>query len=188
VSACDVVSDGPPGRPPFQTYFTTRFPEQENRPIWSGLRRALLEQCKLLDTASLENCKTDAEALAALQDVDKVVGSIVELFRWLDPNDGVLTRNNLDPLWKTLGAQLYGDLIQHCGKRASPGRPIERRDLAIRALELKSVDQPPTWTEIARKLCPCGKTRHDRTCADNIRRNVNRLKLVLQKHSIPIAG
>ena len=178
VLAPDKLSDG----------YALRFPVRENRPVWNALRNALLEQGKALYSMSPEPCKTAAEFEARAEEMRKAIQNVLELFRWLDPSDGVLTKQKVTVFTDGLSHESYADLIQHCDTRATPGRPIEHRDLAIRALELKSADRPPTWAEIAQKLCPCGKTQHDDTCAKNIRRNVNRLKLVLKKYSIPIAG
>src|ERR1700685_4681190 len=148
VSAPDSLSEG----------YAWRFPIRENRPVWNAVRNALLEECKILDRYSLEPCKTEAEANAQAEEMKKAAPNILELFSWLDPSDGVLTKQKVDFIKDGVSHESYADVIQHCDTRATPVRPIEHRNLAIRALELKLADRPPTWTEIARKLCPCEKT------------------------------
>jgi hypothetical protein len=170
----------------FHNYFVTRFPSQEIRPVWNLLRQALLEQCEVLDSVLLEGAESETEARSRAAKVAECIDTIMDLSRWLDPSDAILTEDKIDPLMDALGPKLYAHLSQHCGKRAAPGRPIERRDLAIRALELKSVEQAPTWINIARQLCPCGEAAHDKTCVERIRRDVNRLKDVLLSYRIRI--
>lgn len=187
MSVSDVQPDGPSRS--LQACFARRFLERKNRPIWNALQQALLKECEALERLLNARYETEEAARAALVAAKRIIRkNILELFRWLDPGDGILTEGEIEEIADLLDHKAYANLTKHVGKRTTPGPPIERRDLAVRALELKSADQPPAWAEIARKLCPCGKTRHDKACMENIRRNVNRLKLVLHKYSIPIAG
>lgn len=63
------------------------------------------------------------------------------------------------------------------------GRPVTHRKLAILALDLHLNGH--SWNQVAQKLCPCNKARHDRNCKETLRQQVNSLKKLLAKYNIP---
>ena len=113
MSAPNNLSDG----------YAWRFPVRENRPVWNAVRNAFLEECKALDRCSLEVCKSATEAEARAEEMRQAIRIILELFRWLDPSNGVLTKQKVDAIKDGLSHESYADLIQHCDTRATPGRP-----------------------------------------------------------------
>lgn len=61
------------------------------------------------------------------------------------------------------------------------GRPASNRPLAIMALEIRRSPSKPSWMEMTRKVCQCGKARHDFACRDRIRTAVRELEDVLER-------
>jgi hypothetical protein len=82
----------------------------------------------------------------------------------------------------------YGDLRLTGGRR---GRPVERRQQAIEALELRLADPTRwTWGKLARHFCNCDndektKDDHDRRCQERLNREVGHLKRFLKGLQIP---
>jgi hypothetical protein len=69
-----------------------------------------------------------------------------------------------------------------CRKHA-PGAPsTEARKVALEALDLRgaAVPQPP-WDRIAHQLCNCGRTRHQRKCAERIRAQTIELRKFIDR-------
>jgi len=60
------------------------------------------------------------------------------------------------------------------------GRQSTRRPFALLACEAKQADPKVSWMVLARKLCPCGKERHDAGCRDNLRQGVMLLKKMMK--------
>jgi hypothetical protein len=57
------------------------------------------------------------------------------------------------------------------------GAPPNARLRSIKARDLRQMERPKTWLEIAKTkgVCDCGKTQHDRYCAERIRMGVRDL-------------
>lgn len=74
--------------------------------------------------------------------------------------------------------------VENIARNKLRGRPVARRPLAVRALEMKTANPKLSWTGLAMKLCPCGR-KHDFSCREAIRQEVMALKKVLRRYGIP---
>jgi hypothetical protein len=75
--------------------------------------------------------------------------------------------------------------------KGKPGRhPAPSRGLAIRYIEQKLKTPALNLPTFTRGNCPCGKERHDGSCAEVIRQQVIALKRVFAKHGLtwPLSG
>jgi hypothetical protein len=171
----------------WQACYAARLPKREDRPIWNAMRDALLKCCVRID--SIWSNRPSAEALTEarvnewLSELATAIAEFRELDRWLE-DEHVLTLKNALPWLQQLDTESAKELLKGVGRKPSRGHPIERRDIAIRAFEMKTSNEDDSWADVAARLCPCQNVNHNRGCAEAIRRNVARLKLVLQKYSI----
>jgi len=70
-------------------------------------------------------------------------------------------------------------LIKVTGLR---GAPVRKGEQAIQALE--TFRSGLEWSEVAEKLCDCGKSEHDPKCKERIRSRANALLAVLRKYDV----
>jgi len=177
------------------TAFAAELPERANRPVWNALRSACLERFSQNDRliANLQLLKESEPYDLALchKWLSEFVANIVacnKLVRWIHPLDPLSAEQALESAYQMLQQGMKDQaqrLLKRVGKRPGRGRPVVRRELAIRALELKSSDRTATWRAVAARLCPCGKRTH-KGCGERIRLDVIRLKAILRKYSIQI--
>ena len=76
-------------------------------------------------------------------------------------------------------------------RRYETGRRPTKRQIAVRALEAKRLDESRTWRTLAEEFCGCGKLAHGDLCLDSLRHSVRELKAVLKKYtdySVPAEG
>ena len=189
-------ADDPQGQLPQRLFYEQRFPDSPNRPVWNRLRRAFLERCDrfdqfVLDRHSESSTKTPSEARNRLTEMEVICHEFLKLFLWIDPDPPPLQAEHVSrivPILIEEGMRSHAEyLMKHVGRRTRAGAPAKSRDLAIRALELKSSDPTLSWREVAQRLCPCNKSAHDKHCVELIRREVIRLQKVLKQYcdSIP---
>jgi len=170
-----------------QTCYETRLPKHKDRSIWNAMRDALLKCCARIDSIWSNRPSTDgltdARVNEWLSELAIAIAEFRELYRWLE-DEHVLTLEDALPQLQHLDTESAKELLKGVGRKPSRGHPIERRDIAIRALEMKTGDGDVSWADVAASLCPCQNLDHTKGCAEAIRRNVERLKLVLKKYSI----
>lgn len=92
--------------------------------------------------------------------------------------------------WKFLNAG-YSPTVAMAHARAvntrRRGRPVQKRRLAVDALELRLAGPTWSWWKIADKLCKCGKHPHciaDSDCWQAIRQQVRVLKKFLKEYEV----
>jgi hypothetical protein len=108
-----------------------------------------------------------------------------ELIRWL-PDDVVTARGRQDRASETVahlplldfGAKL--ELLTQT--LAKPGRPPQSRGVAALALEMHAAGK--SWSKIENELLP--NRRNVAKPGENIRREVQHLKIILKKHGIAV--
>jgi hypothetical protein len=61
------------------------------------------------------------------------------------------------------------------------GRPVVRRHVAAKALEAKLANPRLKRRELAQKFCPCGKKNHTEECAERLRRDMQRLNVLIRQ-------
>jgi hypothetical protein len=61
------------------------------------------------------------------------------------------------------------------------GRPVVRRHVAAAALEYKNANPQASRLALARRFCPCGRARHDDNCAKRLRRDIQRLNVLIRE-------
>jgi hypothetical protein len=61
------------------------------------------------------------------------------------------------------------------------GRPVVRRYVAAAALEYKKARPRVGRLALAQQFCPCSKTRHDNHCAKRLRRDIQRLNVLIRQ-------
>ena len=160
------------------------------RPIYSALLEAELHRLDKVFDGSLikrmNNIRDEDDAKAFLKECRILIKEGEEILAWLFPQqpssfESALTfvmalqsRNISQDIWKSL--------LERAGKR-SRGRPISKRQIAIKALEMKMSD-PKKWSnmKLAQKFCDCGKSKHDAGCNERLRHNIINLKKVIKKY------
>jgi len=69
-------------------------------------------------------------------------------------------------------------------RQARGGRPLMRRWLAIRGLELRLLDPSLGWRDITERICDCGKSLHDDWCIQCLKSAVSELRNLLRKYDL----
>jgi hypothetical protein len=70
-------------------------------------------------------------------------------------------------------------------REARSGRPLGRRWLAIRGLELRFLNPSLSWRDITKRVCDCGKLLHDDCCIQCLKSAVSELRNLLRKYDLP---
>jgi hypothetical protein len=145
---------------------------------------ALLRQCDHADQCFSNPPKSEEAAAEWAEKIQRAFDNILELFGWLEPFQQPLT---IEKVMKVSGALSPDTLTEFmkdaAGTGRKRGRPTKVRDIAIRALELKS---RLSWTQLTNQLCPCGKREHGEPCRERIRSSARQLGDVLKKYEIPL--
>jgi hypothetical protein len=185
----------PQGQLAHRVFYEQRYPESPSRPVWSALRSAFLQRCDRFDQflsakRSETSTVTSSEARNRMAEMKAICREWLELSFWIDPDPPPLAEEEVYPLVPVLIKDGMGEsaeyLMKHIGRRPRAGSPARSRDLAIRALELKSSNPTLSWRGVAQRLCACNKATHDKQCAELIRREVIRLQQVLKRYSVQI--
>jgi hypothetical protein len=67
----------------------------------------------------------------------------------------------------------------------APGRPLTKRPLAVKALQLK-ITRDWSWPRVTREVCNCGQSTHGPVCQDRLKKEVKIVKEALSKYGIEI--
>ena len=160
--------------------------------------RQLLEaadQARLRGT-HLSN-ELDPEITAAVVAVQEAVKHWRELVDWLARGTPPVPVSELfeaiDRLLKMGVPREWAGSISEGLSNRQKGAPAKRRDLFIRALELRLIEGTKkwTWTRLADKLCDCGSVSngqpaHTHACRENIRFGVHDVERFLKEHQIDL--
>lgn len=160
------------------------------RPVFSALLEAELERFdKFFDTSLFidsRKFKTDDEVKEFLNDYLKLILEGIEILEWIFPEGKTSSEDALKitNALKEAGApkDIWMNVIKRADKRRK-GRPITKRQIAVKALELKLSD-PDKWSyqKLAQRLCNCEKSNHDNSCSQSLRQTMLQLKKVLKKY------
>jgi hypothetical protein len=105
---------------------------------------------------------------------DRFIEAFMHFAEWYLPNASLAEKFNL-----------VKDIIKQSKRRA--GRPVAKRQLAVRALDLKhTTKQHLSWAQLANRVCPCKKSKHDAGCRETLRQSVMALQRVLRKYNITV--
>jgi hypothetical protein len=74
----------------------------------------------------------------------------------------------------------YRDLLT----KPQRGRAITKRQLAVKALEMRLAKPRMSWPQLANQICPCGSTEHSRECSERIRISTIELQKFLSKYQL----
>ena len=66
------------------------------------------------------------------------------------------------------------------------GRPITKRPLAVKALQLKMA-KSLSLGQLTREVCDCGKEQHDLGCQDRLKKEMKSVTKILAKYGIPVS-
>jgi len=126
----------------------------------------------------------------SMETYKQVLDEATELLSWLPipakyRDDTVLERK----AWKihffrSLGVDRADEMWLISLGTQAPGRPAETRGVVVRALELRNKGQG--WPQVERQLLP--HRRGVRNPGESIRREVQLLRAVLQRHGVPLSG
>ena len=180
------------------------YPPVPGHPIQTALRKLLCKKWEAF-LYSCESLPREAESFGLGRYYREAFGrQFGELLEWVvgtpfEPSD-LMKRCYSQAQKMGLGDQMmwmrplladlgYGDLASVRKRR---GHPVERRQEAIQALELRLADPGRwTWGKLARHFCNCDETErknddHNRKCKERLRREVGHLKRFLEKSQIPL--
>jgi len=171
-----------------------KLPYDPSRPVLSALSRACAANWSVflaivmeVSSAGSESAQKLHEAVVVdrMQDALQYLQNACELLRWIRPNTPALsvaaTLQMADLLRKSGCSENEAHAALKKIGRKSVGRPGTKRQMAIRAKEMKLADPKRwTWPKVTAALCGCGRS-HDIRCQDNLRREIQHLDKVLKK-------
>jgi hypothetical protein len=164
--------------------YARRFPERSGQPVWSALRLALMQQCDQADECFSHRPQNEETAVQWAQKIERAFENIVELFGWLEPIQEPLTIKKVMAVSGSLSLEALTKFLKEAaGTGRKRGRPTSGRDVAIRALELKST---LSWAQLTNRICPCGEREHGELCRGRIRSSARQLGDVLKKYDIQV--
>jgi hypothetical protein len=126
-------------------------------------------------------------ALQSLRNVREIAG-------WINPStsarsfeEGMQIARRISDAG--LPSEWAQDVVKRIGRKKA-GRPATKRQIAIRAKEMRLRDAKRwKWSELTAELCDCGKdfNDHDIRCQDNLRREVLHLEKTLRKFGCSVS-
>ena len=160
------------------------------RPIFSALLEAELERAdKLFDPSFSDqsNIKTGNDVKAHFNKFTSLLKELIEIAEWIFPHEPMPLEKALTVasiLRKQNVSKVVWEIVIKNAERRKRGRPITKRQIAIRALEKQILEPNRKWThrELAQQFCECGKSQHDKSCSENLRQSMIQLKRILAKY------
>jgi hypothetical protein len=173
-----------PETPSVRDIFARRFPERSKQPVWSALRLALLQQCDQADEYFSHRPQNEEAVVQWAQKIERAFENIVELFGWLEPIQEPLTFEKVMAVSGSLSPETFKQFMKEAtGTGRQRGRPTKVRDVAIRALELKST---LSWAQLTNRICPCGEREHGEQCRERIRISARQLSTILKRYEVQL--
>jgi hypothetical protein len=143
----------------------------------------LLEAAKRLTDAACALLRQHPITKENLERVHQATRLLEELLTFAPSSDPQVSRTELeagrDALEKLTSAQEADETLLMAGIRR--GRLVVRRHVAAIALGAKKRNPRLTRLELAQQFCACSKAHHSKSCAERLRRDIQRLNELIRR-------
>lgn len=163
-------------------------PADSNRRVYFKIREAIIHKWDQVVELVQRRPSTAPAAKALAQNALSLMKEADELLDWILPSGVPLSP---EEIVKTISSmeQVGFDVKSRAeflkiARRSKKGAPPKMREQTIRALEMRLADR--SWGSLTRALCKCGLPNHNLYCQDRIKKQVRRLKKLLDKYEISI--
>jgi hypothetical protein len=135
----------------------------------------------------ISNVKSKEEAEAFFEKFRVIATEGMEILEWIFPQKPLSSAMALDIASRLRALKVSEDIWKGFIKKAEKrerGRPITKRQIAIKALEKQILEPKRKWSprQLAQQFCNCDKPSHDARCGETLRQSIRQLKKVLARY------
>lgn len=178
-----------PAAQPLLDWYNQTYEADPQRPVVSTLISAIV--ARLVAIIDLIAVKSPTSVPSNGQRLVTLMRELEELMSWLaDPMNNqqgmALVTQQLN-YYKNFLTIDQLEQLQMTARKRHRGRPIQKRTVAVKALETRLLTRPTkSYTHLARTLCDCGRSNHDLQCGERLRQQVRVLNSVLNRYGLTL--